>query len=58
MMRLSFFSSYSWVSAVGLEIHALVDITEDELNTLCIEVIENNPQQVSNLWTTYSKKII
>ena len=36
----------------------LVDITEDELNTLCIEVIENNPQQVSNLCTTYTKKRI
>ena len=30
----------------------LVDITEDELITLCIEVIENNPQQVSNLLMT------
>ena len=30
----------------------LVDITEDELNKLCIEVIENNPQQVNNLSMT------
>ena len=30
----------------------LVDITEDGLNKLCIKVIENNPQQVSNLLMT------
>ena len=27
----------------------LVDITEDELITLCIKVIEDHPEQVSNV---------
>ena len=30
----------------------LVDITKDELITLCIEVIEEHPEQVSNLLIT------
>ena len=30
----------------------LVDITEDELITLCIKVIEEHPEQVSNLLIT------